>query len=166
MESVVALPSALLIVGIIVATLGGITKMIARTATDGRLEGLIVSERLRREIWEARQIIYPTLENPEFAAPCLLIRTLEGDLVLYSLQGRQLVREKLFANEGSVRTVIAAGVDRFKVRRLGGRRPVLRLGMVFGQSVAIVSAAPLSGLRDGTCDQGSDAPPSDEEELG
>jgi hypothetical protein len=141
-ELVVAAPIGLWAVGIGTAAM---LALLARTVTavvDPRLVALSHLDRLRREVRTARAVLYPPRGHSELCARALVIRTRDGELVAFQVQHGVLQRLSL---SGGERVELMRGATLLAVRRLGGDRPRIRLGVARGAASPLLTSALLIG---------------------
>ena len=140
-ELSLAAPITLCVAGLAVAVVLSAWTRLARAALAPELAAVPRLERLRREIREARAVLYPRAGPRDVAAQCLLLRARDGTLVGWAVDGGALTRTTF---RGPPRVELP-GFTRLAVRRLGGKQPVVRIGLArAGAAPLLLSAAPLN----------------------
>ena len=141
---------------------------IAGAVADPVLAAVPVLEALRADVRQARAVVFPRAGDVDVAARGLVLRARDGRLVGWRVEGGVLVRTVIGAAMGGAAVGGAVGgaavggaesaagrsgaragrwelrgVERLAVRRLGGKRALVRVGLLRAErAVVLLSAAP------------------------
>lgn len=116
---------------------------LAVAVADPALAAMPVLEAMRRDVREAREVVYPRAGDTDLLADALVLRARDGTFIGWRVTHGALEREVMGRTDP--RFVRLAGVQRVAVRRLGGKKPIVRVGLLRpGRSIVLMSAMQLA----------------------